>query len=557
MLRYFLLSILCLSQVTLTLADAPEFGGGGGGASVSDTVYGSSWNGVATVAPSKNAVYDKIETISGGSVGGADTQVQFNDATAFGGDVDFTWNKTTNILTVTGTVAATTVTGANVTTGADPGHTHTGTSISGIDISGDTNLSGDTENVLTGDALSIGAAITRDTEWDTVSEINTATTDADFYYVGGTDVSVADGGTGKSSWTQYLIPYADTTTSFSQIAIGTSGQVLMSNGAGLAPTFQTPAAGSEVNIVLLPQQGKLNYSTTLFEDCEDIFDPAANVTVTVAAGQVGTNSTQMDIAAGHTTGLIASEAITSLNAASGSMVQLWVYSSIALAASDVALLLDDTASCASATHVLNLPAISSATWTLLKLGYNGSVSGTTALISVGARQVVDKGAYSLILDDLKILSSGAIDASQMNYQILCDPVLNEGAMWETVIDDDYGAGTLYADVYWTAASATTGTASMTIFVKAITAADSEDVNINNLNDGVYAATGFDLTGNSTTAAVPVTAGYSAKTTITLTNKDSLAAGDLVWIAWQKNGTYTDAGNTHTGDFELQRIVVRE
>jgi len=31
----------------------------------SDTAYASSWNGVTTIAPSKNAVYDKIETIGG------------------------------------------------------------------------------------------------------------------------------------------------------------------------------------------------------------------------------------------------------------------------------------------------------------------------------------------------------------------------------------------------------------------------------------------------------------------------------------------------------------
>lgn len=40
-------------------------------------------------------------------------------------------------IDVTGTVAATTVTGANVTTGANPGHTHTGSSISGL-AAGDT-----------------------------------------------------------------------------------------------------------------------------------------------------------------------------------------------------------------------------------------------------------------------------------------------------------------------------------------------------------------------------------------------------------------------------------
>ncbi len=54
----------------------------------------------------------------------------------------------------------------------------------------------------------------------------------------GTTVAVNQGGTGKSSWTQYLIPYADTTTSFSQIAIGTDRQVLISSGAGSAPAFE-------------------------------------------------------------------------------------------------------------------------------------------------------------------------------------------------------------------------------------------------------------------------------------------------------------------------------
>jgi hypothetical protein len=39
-----------------------------GSASVSDTVYGAGWNGDTTTAPSKNAVYDKIETIAAGAL---------------------------------------------------------------------------------------------------------------------------------------------------------------------------------------------------------------------------------------------------------------------------------------------------------------------------------------------------------------------------------------------------------------------------------------------------------------------------------------------------------
>ena len=62
----------------------------------------------------------------------------------------------------------------------------------------------------------------------------------------GTDVGVAHGGTGVSAWTQYLIPYAATTTSFGQIAIGNDGQVLTSGGAGVAPSFEDATGGSGI-----------------------------------------------------------------------------------------------------------------------------------------------------------------------------------------------------------------------------------------------------------------------------------------------------------------------
>ena len=40
----------------------------------------------------------------GGTPGGSTTQVQFNDGGAFGGDADLVWNKTTNVLGITGDV---------------------------------------------------------------------------------------------------------------------------------------------------------------------------------------------------------------------------------------------------------------------------------------------------------------------------------------------------------------------------------------------------------------------------------------------------------------------
>lgn len=57
----------------------------------------------------------------GGSPGGSNTQVQFNDGGSFGGDAGMTYNKTTDALTVAGSVttAALTTTGVNSFTGND------------------------------------------------------------------------------------------------------------------------------------------------------------------------------------------------------------------------------------------------------------------------------------------------------------------------------------------------------------------------------------------------------------------------------------------------------
>jgi hypothetical protein len=50
--------------------------------------------------------FDDVGAGGGGSTspGGTNTQLQFNDSSAFGGDADLTWNKTTNVLGVTGDV---------------------------------------------------------------------------------------------------------------------------------------------------------------------------------------------------------------------------------------------------------------------------------------------------------------------------------------------------------------------------------------------------------------------------------------------------------------------
>jgi hypothetical protein len=70
---------------------------------VPDEAYdATAWNGSLEV-PTKNAIRDKIEAGIPATAGGSDTQVQFNDGgTALGGDAGLTYNKTSDLLTLTG-----------------------------------------------------------------------------------------------------------------------------------------------------------------------------------------------------------------------------------------------------------------------------------------------------------------------------------------------------------------------------------------------------------------------------------------------------------------------
>jgi len=80
----------------------------------------------------------------------------------------------------------------------------------------------------------------------------------------------------------------------------------------------------------------------------------------------------------------------------------------------------------------------------------------------------------------------------------------------------YAAGTLTAKL-GIFTGATTGSVVWEVYVEAVTDGDAVDLD---------SATSFD-TVNTSTVAVPATAGHPDVVSITLTNKDSVAAGDMV------------------------------
>lgn len=110
----------------------------------------------------------------------------------------------------------------------------------------------------------------------------------------------------------------------------------------------------------------------------------------------------------------------------------------------------------------------------------------------------------------------------------------------------YAGGTLYLDVWYMMATATSGSVAFRAYVEAITSGDAVDLDAGDSYDSANQ-------GNST---VPSTAGYKKVLTITLTNKDSVAAGD--WVRVKLDRYATDGTNdTATGDARVTHTVIRE
>ena len=109
-----------------------------------------------------------------------------------------------------------------------------------------------------------------------------------------------------------------------------------------------------------------------------------------------------------------------------------------------------------------------------------------------------------------------------------------------------GSGTLKADIFYMMASATSGKVDFEVAVEAVTAADAVDLD---------SAESFD-TANAANQTVPGTAGYLGKLTVTLTNKDSVAAGDMVRLKLERDAD-DGTDDTASGDARVLLITVRE
>lgn len=110
-----------------------------------------------------------------------------------------------------------------------------------------------------------------------------------------------------------------------------------------------------------------------------------------------------------------------------------------------------------------------------------------------------------------------------------------------------GSGTLKADIDYAMATATSGNVAFEVSVEAVTPGDAIDLD---------AADSFD-SANSNSGAVPATAGYPQRITVTLSSKDSVAAGDYVRLKLARIAPTNGSTATATGDARVLSVVLRE
>lgn len=128
-----------------------------------------------------------------------------------------------------------------------------------------------------------------------------------------------------------------------------------------------------------------------------------------------------------------------------------------------------------------------------------------------------------------------------------DATTDETAYW-TFIAPQGITGTITLVISYIMASATTGAVGLQAQVEAVTDGDAVDLD---------ATTSFDTVNNSASTTVPGTAGHIDQISITLTNADSMAAGDYVRVAINRDANSSAITDDAAGDLYLLAAEIRD
>jgi hypothetical protein len=127
-----------------------------------------------------------------------------------------------------------------------------------------------------------------------------------------------------------------------------------------------------------------------------------------------------------------------------------------------------------------------------------------------------------------------------------DAATDEAAYWTGAVPQGF-TGTPTLVITYIMASATANAVGFQAQLEAITDADATDLD---------ASTSFDTVNNSASVTVPGTAGYIDQISITLTNADSLTAGDYFRLSLNRDADGSAITDTATGDAYVLSVELR-
>lgn len=165
------------------------------------------------------------------------------------------------------------------------------------------------------------------------------------------------------------------------------------------------------------------------------------------------------------------------------------------------------------------------------------------LLTIPASAFVPDQNAQLVAGDV-----GAVFTSHIGRPVLAFDDTAEAAAVspEYAMPGQYAAGTLKATIMLYMASDTANDVAFDLFIEAITPLDTLDLE---------AASGWDSANSGTVSLSGTTAGDLVALTITLTNKDSVAAADLVRFGVRRD---TDSANDDaSGDAFIASIEIWE
>lgn len=214
----------------------------------------------------------------------------------------------------------------------------------------------------------------------------------------------------------------------------------------LTPTY-------EVGKIAVTNASAKVYGGLEVDNCDEVLAWAdgsggdVTPTRTTVAGEFkeGTAGVKLAVGAGAGVELLAYLDISSLDLHAYDSIGFWFKSSVALSLGDLQFLLDNTSACASPLETINFPAISANTWTWVELPFV-TPSALTAVISIGIKQAVDKGAMTLYID--QIVAGDWLDQLGVgDYIKVGSGSIHTGSTWYEVLTVDGDTSLTLTAVY--------------------------------------------------------------------------------------------------------------